>query len=189
MDPEREEPTVPDPEVPPEVMAAAMKAAEAVIAEGLSAHAAPPPPQAAVDAEAVKASLERMRQFNVAPPVVGDVLHLNVQDCHGCGGAHPRLPFVSFQRPRTGWIRWAVCPTTGEPMFLRVGGGTHQAPAREMAARPDPIRAEEAAVIAAAKALRPQVTASSDRGTLDAFNAAIDALERAESGEVTVRAC
>ncbi len=52
--------------------------------------------------------------------------HQDVSPCERCLCDHPGLLFVPFQRLQIGSqaeavsTHWALCPTTGEPILLRV---------------------------------------------------------------------
>jgi hypothetical protein len=44
----------------------------------------------------------------------------NVRGCARCGGDHPKLEFKKFKNPCIERTHWALCPTTGEPILMRI---------------------------------------------------------------------
>lgn len=50
---------------------------------------------------------------------------INIINCARCGGYHERLIFKSMDNPIKDsdgmeWDRWAMCPTSGDPILMRV---------------------------------------------------------------------
>jgi hypothetical protein len=60
-------------------------------------------------------------------------LHVDITQCARCTGNHAALLFVPFRHPFSlTWTHWAMCPTNGEPILLRIVGGTdNDTPATE----------------------------------------------------------
>ncbi len=43
-----------------------------------------------------------------------------LRSCARCGEDHPGLTFFKFLRPVTGYEWWTPCPTTDEPILMRI---------------------------------------------------------------------
>ena len=57
---------------------------------------------------------------------MSSIIPLAVHSCKRCGGDHKEpLKFVPFKKSDEGWSHWTLCPTNGEPIVLKVGGGHH----------------------------------------------------------------
>lgn len=47
-------------------------------------------------------------------------MRVDIESCARCGEDHHGLDFTRFNRQMDEWTHWALCPTTGEPIELRI---------------------------------------------------------------------
>ena len=55
-------------------------------------------------------------------PTAGDT-YITVTDCQRCGKNHMGLLFKKLANPADEWSYWAMCPTTQQPVLMRVVEG------------------------------------------------------------------
>jgi len=60
-------------------------------------------------------------------PIKGDFWKIMVYGCARCGQDHLNIEFRAMERPVVDpngivWTMWAPCPTTGDPILMRVLG-------------------------------------------------------------------
>lgn len=60
-------------------------------------------------------------EANQAPAPTTE-MKINIRGCARCGEEHDLLEFKKLQRPVGHLTHWALCPTTGEPVLLKILG-------------------------------------------------------------------
>jgi hypothetical protein len=50
----------------------------------------------------------------------------DIKNCARCGEDHPSMTFRPFTNPNETYAWWALCPTLGEPILMKVVEGTIQ---------------------------------------------------------------
>lgn len=53
-------------------------------------------------------------------PQKGESFVTSLGNCARCGEKHVELRFKPLTHPADEWTHWALCPTNGEPIMLRI---------------------------------------------------------------------